>query len=217
MLKELNNSNSVPIGFSITKGKSIDSIMNFLEAKLPFFTKNIQTGLKHEDDISQDCCIFLNREARETFFMFHFQYKYIGQKRSSDMSAISAEKFESKDPLIVIEAKRLPTPGSKREREYVQGNLGGIERFKRGFHGSGLQKSVVLGYVQMETFSHWHNRVCSWINDLINSNPDTSINWNSLDLLKFNTSIKGINKYSSSHSRVGEQSIELIHYWIYTN
>jgi len=217
MLKERINSNSIQPDFSIPKGKSIDAIVNFLDIKLPFFTQDIQKGLTHEDEISQDCCIYLNREARETFFMFHFQYKYIGKKRSSDMSIISAEKYETKEPLIVIEAKRLPTPGSGRQREYVKGNFGGIERFKRGFHGAGLQKSVVLGFIQKETFAYWHKEVCTWINELIETNIDESINWEKDDLLKFEKSLKSINKYSSLNSRYKQSPIELSHYWIYTN
>lgn len=217
MLKKLNNLNTVPLNFSIPKGKAVDSIIRFLDNKLPLFKDDLQVGLKHEDEISQDCCIYLNREARDTFFMFHFQYKYIGKKRSSDMSIISANRFESKVPLIVIEAKRLPTPGSRREREYVQGTLGAIERFKRNFHGDGLQKSIIIAYIQKDTFVHWHDTICMWINDLIDNNLDTSINWDKGDLLKFEKTLKAINKYSSINSRHHQSPIRLSHYWIFTN
>ena len=34
--------------------------------------------------------------------------------------------------FLALEAKRLPTPGTGREREYLAGKRGGVERFKRG-------------------------------------------------------------------------------------
>jgi len=216
MLKAFKSTDSQP-NFSIPKGKSINAIISFIEEKLPLFSHNRQVGLTHEDEITQDCCIFLNREARETFFMFQFQYKYIGKQRSSDMSIISALKLDSQYPLLVIEAKRLPTPNKVREREYVQGNLGAIERFKRGFHGSGLKKSIILAYVQQETFDHWHKKICSWIKDLIDHEKQDLITWSNDDLLLPKKKIKSVNKYVSHNSRSNEMPIDLLHYWIYTN
>jgi hypothetical protein len=216
MLRDINNSINSHPDFSIAKGKTISTIFSFLDATLPLFKKDLKKGLTHEDDISQECSIFLNREARNSIFMFHFQHKYPGTKRSSDFSIISAEKFASKDPLIVIEAKRLPTPGSGRKKEYVVGSLGALERFKRGFHGNGLPRSAIFAYIQKETFDYWHTEICSWINERINSNTDASITWNYLDLLKYLSSINGLNKYSSVHSRIGSENIELTHYWFYT-
>lgn len=217
MLREVANSNNVPDDFSISKGKSLDAIFFFLDSTLPLYIKNFSRVLANEDEISQDCCIYLEREARNTFFMFHFQYKYIGNMRSSDFAVISAEKFESKEPLLVIEAKRLPTPGKKREKEYVQGNFGGIERFKRELHGPGLKKGVMLGYIQKNTFDFWHQEVCSWIEELIFENGDETIIWEKSDLLQFEKSLNQVNKYVSVNSRLRVEPIVLSHYWIYIN
>ncbi len=215
MLKDFNNSINAPANFSIPKGKAIDTIFDFLDKILPGFLNDFRSGLTHEDDISQECSIYLNREARTSFFMFHFQHKYPNKNRSSDFSIISAEKYSSKDPILVIEAKRLPTPGKSRSKEYVEGNLGAIERFKRGYHGINLTKSAIIGYIQKEDFDYWYKEVCSWINDLINSNNDETIDWNREDNLQFLNSIKGMNKYISKHSRKGLTDIELFHYWLY--
>jgi hypothetical protein len=215
MLKDFSESDISSVDFSIAKGRTVDSIVSFLDNKLPLFRGDVGINVKNEDEISQECCIFLAREARNSFFMFHFQHKYLGQNRSSDFSIISAEKFSSKEPLFVIEAKRLPTPGSGRQREYVQGNLGGIERFKRGFHGKSLGNSAMIGYVQRETFEHWFKEINSWINDLVLNSKDSSISWIETDKLKFEKNLDELIKYSSSHSRVKESKINLIHYWIY--
>lgn len=55
---------------------------------------------------------------------------------------------------MVIECKRLPTPGGKdREREYVSGfhangsPTGGIQRFKLGLHGGQVHDAAMIGYV----------------------------------------------------------------------
>jgi hypothetical protein len=216
MLKKPKKTTNKTLEFSMSKGKTENSIFRFLDKALPHFTKDLTTGLTQEDDISQECSIYLNREARHDLFMFHFQHKYPGKKRSSDFSVISAQKYSSKDPLIVIEAKRLPTPGNKRKREYVQGKLGAIERFKRAFHGEGLSKAAILGYIQKNTFDYWHKEVCSWINDLIKNNRDTSIAWTKKDLLHASGTRKNIAKYKSSNARINGKPILITHYWFYT-
>ena len=210
MLQGQTESNITSLNFSIAKGKAIDAIVQFIESSLPGFISDLSTGLKNEDDISQECCIYLNRAAQNQFFMFHFQHKYVGSKRSSDFSIISTQQFSSKEPLFVIEAKRLPTPGTGREREYVQGNLGAIERFKRGLHGKGLSRSAIIGYVQKESFEHWLNQITIWINDLIKTNADTSVVWTNSDHLKLISN----GKYFSKHTRSDEKDIELNHYWL---
>ncbi|MCW3110040.1 MAG: hypothetical protein JWQ09_4546 [Segetibacter sp.] len=217
MLKDFDKTISTPSDFSIPKGKGVDIIFDFLDKILPGFTNDLKAGLTHEDDISQECAIYLNREARNSLFMFHFQHKYPGKNRSSDFSIISAERFSSKDPLLVLEAKRLPTPGKSRAREYVQGNLGAIERFKRGYHGNKLIRSAILGYIQKENFNYWYKEVCTWINDLIKTNKDSTITWNEIDLLQYVGSLKGMNKYSSRHFRSEQEDIKLTHYWMNVN
>jgi hypothetical protein len=214
MLQEIKNEPDSSLNFSISKGKTISSIFNFLDANLPNFVSDLTSGLNNEDDVSQECSIFLNRLAGNNLFMFHFQHKYPGRSRSSDLSVISAQKFTSKDPLVVIEAKRLPTPGKNRVREYVQGNRGAMERFKRGHHGKGLPQAVILGYIQKNNFEYWHKEVCNWIDDLINGNNDSSIHWSKDDLLVMNSNMGGMNKYISNNSRIGSTNIIITHYWL---
>lgn len=212
MLKDSIDSPNSLLEFSIEKGKTVDSIISFLDEKLPAFATDLDGMAKNEDEISQECCIYLDREARETLFMFHFQHKYKGG-RSSDFSVILAEKFSSKEPLFVIEAKRLPTPGAGRQQEYVHGNLGGIERFKRGYHGGGLSRSAMLGYIQKNSCDHWFSEINSWITNLANNGVDSTISWSGADeQLKFIKKLDWINKYCSSHLRIGQPDINLHHY-----
>lgn len=215
MLKDNSSSNQSLPDFSFPKHKTINSIINFLEKKLPHFISDMQETIHQEDDISQECCIFLNREARNKQFLFHFQHKYINQRTSSDFSIISAERFASKEPIFVIEAKRLPTPGSGRKHEYVKGKLGGIERFKRGLHAPNLYHSAMIGYVQKETCDYWYTQITLWIQDLITNNIDSTIKWENADLLKFEKKIKNIQKYKAVHSRTNRKTdITLNHYLV---
>lgn len=139
--------------------------------------------------------------------------------RSYDIRvALIKTGFGSQGKFFVIEAKRLPTPGSRREKEYVIGNLGGIERFKKEVHGQELRDNIsaMIGYIQTNTANHWHNEVNSWIEEQIEICFNSEITWNSQDKL-----IKGahfqkdlVNKFISYHQRINLADITLLHYWI---
>lgn len=203
-------------------------LLDFLNCHLPDFpevfkeiTENEE--IESEDYISQKLCSFLqNLTYKNGFFMFQFQWKYIKTRRSSDIAVISRNPFKpTNNPFFTIEAKRLPTPGTGREKEYVEGNLGGIERYKRGHHGKGLPQSAIVGYVQKETCSHWHSKINEWINDLIQANKEIDIIWNEDDLLRHLSDLGKVQKYVSENRRLTpsnpvhnwlEDSITLYHY-----
>src|SRR5690606_23951717 len=73
------------------------------------------------------------------------------------------------DSFFQIECKRLPVPNvskSRSEKEYVIGleeNTGGIERFKNGKHGSHLQESGIIGFIQNGTFDEWYTSINAWV------------------------------------------------------
>ena len=189
MLKNYDKHHFGNIDFSTT-AKATDAVFKFLDLHLPEFPNFLSSQNlinPNEDIITSKLEIFLQRQARLTdeVFMFQFQSPEMYSKRSTDMSVIYASPFSSSESFFVIESKRLPTPGSGREREYVQGNLGAMERFKRGHHGRNLQQSAIFGYVEAMDYNHWHKAICSWINDLIIGNTDSTILWSSNDLLSF--------------------------------
>ena len=221
MLKNYDKHHFGIIDFSTT-AKAKDAIISFLDLKLSDFPKFLRAQNLpnlNEDIITSKLEIFLQRQAilSEEIFMFQFQCPETNSNRSTDMSAVYASPFSSTESIFVIEAKRLPTPGSGRQREYVQGNLGAIERFKRGHHGRNLKQSAIFGYVEAEDFDYWHKTICSWINDLINYNIDTTITWNKDDLLSFLGNVNGINLYNSLNARVDKTQIQLKHYWLNIN
>ena len=122
----------------------------------------------------------------------------------------------------------MPTPvkHNRDEREYVFVSLektegkrkfhggGGIQRFKNNVHGKNLPYSVMIGYVQSNTFDFWENKIKSWINELIEKDGQF---WNKSDLL-IECNNSNCKKFISKHSRLNcDNIIELHHFWIYIN
>lgn len=208
---------------NITFDKNIiyQELLNFLEANLPDFPEFLRQNSPNtsaEDEITQLLDTFLTIKVRErdiSLFIFKNQFGYPGTKRSSDIGVI-VQQFSKKDAFFVIEAKRLPTPGHGREKEYVLGKLGGIERFKRTHHGKGLPYGAIFGYIQQHDIGHWLKTINEWITELIDSNTDSSITWDKNDLLQ-SVKNKHISKFQSLNKRIENDDITLYHYWIILN
>ena len=119
------------------------------------------------------------------------------------------------EPEFVMEAKRLPVPSKNREKEYVIGLTqngnpnGGIERFKLGKHGMGLQQCGMLGYVEKEDYGHWLKTVNGWIEDL--SRQEGSI-WDIKELLNDSNTTENSFYTTSNAIRVVDE-IVLHHFW----
>ena len=95
------------------------------------------------------------------------------------------------EPVLVIEAKRLPAPKKYREREFVMGTdqssgrpTGGIQRFKLGLHGSDVESAAMIGYIKQHSPRHWHGTINGWITDLIGVANTAGCVWSKADLLQ---------------------------------
>jgi truncated hemoglobin YjbI len=193
-------------------------VIDFLNRHLPDFPNVFKEitkteKIKSEDYISQKLCSFLqDLTFPNGVFMFQFQWKYQNSRRSSDIVVISRNPFKpTNNPFFTIEAKRLPTPGTGREKEYVEGNLGGIERYKRSHHGKDLPQSAIIGYIQKEICPHWHKKINEWIDALIQTNTEVDIIWDKADLLIHTDDFDKVQKYVSDNKRE-KDSIKLHHY-----
>ena len=205
------------------------AVVEFINTHLPSFPTDFKemrgsTIIEGEEDISQELCNYLqNRTYGPTqIFMFQFERKRLKSPRKSDFGVIarSLGRPQLSRAFFVIEAKRLPPPGADREKEYVEGNYGGIERYKKGHHGIGLKESALLGYIQKEDSAYWFKRINGWINDLISSNTDADIEWNNDDVLVFDADLTTTQKYRSENVRIVDfkkDSITLHHYFINLN
>ncbi len=195
--------------FRIQPSKAQSVVIDFLKCNLTLYLSQYDKNLTGEDDISQVIAIFLETRARQnnSDFLFCFQYKYTASRRSVDIGVVHEGSLKA---FFVIEAKRLPPTNTK---DYVQGKTGGIERFKKGYHGHGLFVSAMLGYVQKNGFEYWHSQVNSWIDNL-NPNSNDAVTWCEKDRLRKVESSEDMGLYASTHSRPDQKSISLYHFWL---
>lgn len=239
-MQKVSNQNSIPSHDKIDKNTYIQEVILFIEQKLqlfPLFLKN-STILQHlpntiegENAITENLCSYLTIQEKNYDYHFskqdNYEFVFINQSsakghRSYDTGIILANTKGSLGKILTIEAKRLPTPGKNRKKEYVEGNLGGIERFKKEVHSQEIEFNLALmvGYIQKENSNHWHNKVNEWIKEQIIESSNKDISWQDNDLLIVDKKISfesKISKYISTHSRKILPKIKLTHYWIDLN
>ncbi len=158
---------------------------------------------ENEDYITKQISRFLN--VKNKGYLFEPEAKC-----GPDLQVIVFKTFNLHDtPIFVIEAKRLRKNSGK---NYVQGETGGIERFKNEKHGEMFDIAAMLGYVEEEDFSFWHKKVNGWIEALVN-NENSDIFWEMNDKLN-KIAISEIGEYSSVHKRKTLNDIVLHNFWL---
>lgn len=173
-----------------------------------------------EDQITADFSLYLNAESEKSADVFRF----VNQDNKADIGVHAGKKYTRKSisNLCWIEAKRLPTPqnSERDEREYVfvdhdkkyKGN-GGIERFKLNKHGINLPVSIMFGYVQLQDFSFWENRINEWLASYSKTAPFCKVE-------KLSPYFNKPGRYISKHTRYDVKTKKFIsdftlyHFWI---
>lgn len=160
--------------------------------------------------------------------MVHFHHEEPqGIHQSADFSAnpvdaewIEGRQFTKYDPILVVEGKRLPTPGSGRKREYVSSTPddspgGGIQRFKLGLHGASQSIAAMIGYLQEKKSADWFTEVNKWIKEFAGSGDVIWSDKDRLDQYESNSTTR-VSRCESEHSRISgaSLSIRLIHLWV---
>ncbi|NQV17364.1 MAG: hypothetical protein HQ534_02305 [Armatimonadetes bacterium] len=206
------------------RNRHISAIITFIESYLDDFIiiyYDEYSNITNETGITHELCSFFESKINEHPFYFHHEDRAIpdsGQSPSVDFGVKTREpfgEFKNRQTVFSIEAKRLPTLGSGREKEYVlspTGKSGGIERFKKGIHGSGLKYSAIIGYVQKNDFSFWFSKINYWIDELI-KDESQNIEWTEEDkLTKIYFEQKKAKLISKNKQR--KDYIFLYHFWI---
>lgn len=208
----------------------VERTLEFIRAELPRWRDRSDRHYESaEERLNAQLCKHLNAAARRNLpaVQFHHEEKQTAVRRV-DVSAglteggfIGTTYYSIDDPFIVIEGKRLPTPGGMaREREYVSGGearTGGIQRFKLGLHGANVSIAGMVGYIQKGTSAQWRDRINSWIGELADSLP-LDEKWTRMEELtvaqhdKSNRVMSLKSKHSRSSGRDG--IIELRHFWL---
>lgn len=211
--------------------------LDFIREQLPAWRDDPRRPTasdESEKSLNSSLSRFLASTAKTLLPMVHFQHETLQTAgRTVDIGAhpadvtvtIGARPFSIYEPFLVIECKRLPTPGGRRrEREYVSGlhengsPTGGIQRFKLGLHGSTVESAAMIGYVEDHDFRYWHDAINSWINELASVASDDGATWTRSDRLSelepiANTTVS----CDSIHSRSGTAVTSVVrirHIWL---
>jgi hypothetical protein len=184
-----------------------------------------------EERLNAQLCKHLNARARKVPLpvMFHHEEKQ-AENRRVDLSAgldeggfVGSTYHSVDDPFLVLEGKRLPTPGGKpREMEYVTGGSqrsGGIQRFKLGLHGAGLQTVAMIGYIQQGNTTAWLERINGWITQLAQRQaPVPDEQWRCDEILyqRWHHEEIRVTQSVSTHPREGpaSHSLDIWHLWV---
>ena len=194
--------------YSLESGHHRKSILSFIRENIVDVSSillgkaNINISTLYEDDISREITNLLNDKLRElSGYLFRFE-----AKSGPDILMFVSPYIAFSEPLFFIEAKRLPPTSS---RDYVNSGIG---RFKNKEHGKNHDIAAMLGYVQKEDFNYWHDKINSWIDDLI-ANPNDFIGWSEQDKITI-IQVSEFGEYKSTHSRIKINPITLYHFWI---
>lgn len=242
MSKKQSISTNSPSEFDISRNRYQTEFFIFIEEKIELFPaylsasikfQNLPDNIQGENKLTEQFHRFLTSQlgnydykivSKEDIYNFIIENQTSGEgHRSYDISIILGKLTHNAGKILVIEAKRLPTLGTKREKEYLFGNLGAIERFRKEVHGQDVKsnKAIILGYIQKENSSFWLEKINTWIDEEskeIEYN-ESVISWTERDKLKVDNSFsnKKVKKLKSIHKRITLAEIELIHYWIEIN
>ena len=215
-----------------SEGQAARAVEQFLRSHLPDWVNSQQRNLqKPENILTGSLCRFLCSRCRKVPTLFDFFHKFPQPaRRRVDIGVHAAEEeglyvanqmYGLDDAFYTLEAKRLPTPGTGREHEYVVGNgskqSGGIERFKENLHGDRLDYSGMVAYIQEDREPSWLENVNQWILDLATHPPTNARStWSQNDLLRQETTATPrVREFSSNHHRAHGSPIQLWHFWLY--
>jgi len=206
------------LDYKIIVGKVIDFLDHTVDG-FPQFLSNSKFDEENEKRINEMLATYLNNCTTDFFYIDIFRFSFIkdtsieSSNYNPDIGVMLGNKMASTtSSFFHIECKRLPARDKMAEREYVQGKLGGIQRFKEENHGEGLKYSAMVGYVQSNSFEYWYLNINTWIEELIPS--ENVLNWSTSDKLIPN--IEGnFHRFYSFHKRIHDPyPIKLLHYWI---
>lgn len=236
-MRKTQNTYKEPEEFDITRKSYQLEFFNFIEEKISLFPsyilksfeiQNLPNTIQGENKITEQFHRFLNSNEKSykyneilksDFYHFIFENQSSGEKhRSYDIGVILGKETHNTGKILVIEAKRLPTPGNARKKEYLFGNLGAVERFRKEVHGQEIKsnQAVIIGYIQSENQTYWLNEINSWIDEENKKQNESSLTWQNTDKFIRDDSFSQtkITKFNSEHSRIKLDKIKLHHYWI---
>jgi len=201
-----------------TPNTTVNDIIGFISLKLPSFKYSFSGNNNkiNEKLINSALLDYFMEIIMTNNLKFYFVPDRPNTVNASnvDFSIIGA-KSKTKETFFTIEAKRLPARKGYK-KEYVSGNLGGIERFKRNKHGIDkngklLPLNAMIAYVEKHDFNYWLNQINEWI--IEQTNTSTDLKWTKNEILE-KISFDNIAILKSNHLRINNEHIMLNHFWI---
>ena len=114
-------------------------------------------------------------------------------------------------PIFEFEAKKLSSTSAN--QEYVYGNRGGMERFKKEKHSPHLPHCGMLGYMFSNNANYWTGKINTWITTLASQSPKDGIDWRGNDeLLQPIVSSSTVTKLMSKNKRITQPDLVIFHY-----
>jgi len=208
---------------SFKAGTEIEKVINFVDDNISgFYDYYLNNDESNKENWISNLLVrhfqICNREHGGYFpFDFSKNPPQSDSLKETDIGVYVNTRTTKAIPIMEFESKRFSD--SANNIEYVHGDRGGIERFKRGHHSSHINVCGMFAFVQKPTTNDWIGKVNKWIEHLATTNTDTTIDWTGLDelLIKVKTFSKVI-KLSSKHIRKqSSDSILLWHYFIDLN
>lgn len=212
MLKDNRLAYSFPAPQSLGVADDIEArrVLAFIDeciAGFPVFYRDVKDSEK-ENRISDFLIYYLewHKDQKNSFIPFRFEKNptQADSGRETDIGVYSRkQRLEKPVTIIEFEAKRFSV--SSNGKEYVCGERGGLERFKRGLHASHRNICGMFGYVQTSTSQAWIGKINQWIGELALTNMDDSIDWKDDEEKLKNIDFKSdyVSKCSSTHNRKG--------------
>jgi hypothetical protein len=184
------------------------SIILFIEEQLPHFRINKCQIDKKVIEKSYNSQLSMYLQAKNSVGAFSFQNApHQSNAREPDMGTVTQTRVlnGNYDSIFDIECKRLNSTLSH-VREYVSGNTGGIERFKRNEHGVDMSCSAIIGYIEDRTDIYWFNQINEWIDELHIKYPAF---WKETEHLS-----QHANRFKSTHEKTScHRYITLFHFF----
>lgn len=216
MLKDNYSSGSISASYESPE-EMVEAILAFVGEQLnsfkvyyiaqqkPLLENRISDLLVHH--LMSNCSGF------EPYYFSKNPSQAIGTRETDIGAFVKGLSMVPLQPILEFEAKRLSSAANN--QEYVFGERGGIERFKRKIHASNVSVCAMIGYVLEQKPHAWLQAINVWISTLGQTSTINGLDWSGqseqLDSKYVTTSVvyaKSVNR------RIDSTYITINHYLV---
>jgi hypothetical protein len=223
MIRDMRDSSSAPVSdsLSVQDNQEVVKIFQYIDFSIEkFYDYYMIYGDSERENRITDLLISCFEDYLSSFNGGYFSIRFskgpteADSTREPDIGIYPRPIRKLFKPIVVLGAKRLYH--SSHSIEYVSGDTGGIERFKRCLHAAGDNICGMIGYVQIHNSDYWFTKINNRIEGLAKENIDEMIDWtHEKEKLTVVNAFTKVQKYSSSNYRkTKDDFIHIFHYFI---